>query len=255
MSARVLIVDGFDMSTIGMIVSDDIRGFEDGPILQWPNVRIPHRIDALVTSSSPNYRDRVITVPATVLGSTRSEMQDFLDEIKWRLSPDQVLVRFAHDETREYRGRVDQGTVKTIPPAIIQRGLKFTIRIVCFDPRKYAISDTVQAFSGATSMALGTAPSHPVLRLSGGSNPIVIYKDSSAVEQGRMEFSWSGTWIDVNMLDKTIIDNTGANQADALTVGDFFVLDPRDGDYPTPSWPTLQVSSSSGQATYRKNYW
>ena len=255
MSIRALIVDGFDMSTIGLVVDNGLKGFEDGGGLKWKNVRIPHRMDAIVTSSSPEYRDRQITVPATVLGETRAEMDAFLDEIKYRLSPDEVLVRFAHDETREFRVRVDQATVTTIAPALIQRGTKIAIRMVCFDPRKYAISDTVQAFSGATSMVLGTAPSHPVLRLTGGTNPIVIYKDSSAVEQARMEFTWSGTWIDVDMLNKTIIDNAGANQASALTGGDFFMLDPRDGDYPTPTWPTLQVSSSSGQATYRKNYW
>ena len=255
MSARVLVVDGFDMSTIGLIVDDKLKGFEDGATLAWPSVRIPHRIDAIVTSSSPAYRDRVIIVSAAVLGDTRAEADGYLDEIKWRLSPDQVLVRFAHDETREFRARVDQITTTPIQPAIIQRAYKVSIRFLCNDPRKYAISDTVQAFSGATAMALGTAPSHPVLRLTGGSNPIVIYKDSSAVEQGRMEFTWSGTWIDVDMLNKTILDNAGANQADALTSGDFFTLDPQHGDYPGSSWPTLQVSSSSGQATYRKNYW
>lgn len=256
MSARALIVDGFDMSTIGLIVDNKIAGFEDGPTVQWSALRIPQRIGGVVTAAAPAYSFRQLSVPVNVLGSTRAEMQDRLDEIKWRLSPDEIVVMFAHDETREYRARVDQSTVTTIAPALTQRGVKMTIKMTCHDPRKYAITDTVTAFTSATAMVLGTAPSHPVLRLTGGTNPIVIYKDSSAVEQGRMEFTWSGTWIDVDMQNKTILDNTGANQADALTTGDFFMLDPHDGDYVTPSWPTLEVSGGgSGQATYRKNYW
>ena len=256
MAARALIVDGFDMSTIGLIVDNKLDGFEDGPDLTWPSQQIPQRIDSIVTSSSPTYRDRTITVRGTVLGATRAEMQTTLDMIKWRLSPDEVLVRFAHDETREYRARAKRTAVTPIAPALTQRGFSVNIQFVCNDPRKYAISDTVTAFTTATAMALGTAPSHPVLRLTGGTNPIVIYKDSSAVEQGRMEFTWAGTWIDVDMLNRTIIDNASANQATTLTTGDFFTLDPRDSDYVTPAWPTLEVSGGgSGQATYRKNYW
>ena len=143
-----------------------------------------------------------------------------------------------------------------IQPELTQKAYDVALRFLVSDPRYYATSDTIVNFTTATDMPLGTALVDPVVRLTGGTDPVLIYKNSSAVEVARMEFTWSGTWIDIDMDAKTILDNTGTSQIAALDTGEFFSLDPNDGDYPTSDWPTLEVSGGgSGTATYRKAYW
>jgi len=254
MPIRTLIVDGYDVSLIGFI-GESFRSPFDTGVRTYKQAEAHARIGKVVTSVQPAVNPKNFTMTGHLLGETRAEADSRLNELKHRLYKDTITVRFSNDETVEYRARCVSVKAVAITPEMIQRAYQISIQLLLVDPRNYAIADSVVGFGSATAMPMGTAPTEPVIRLSGGTNPVMIYKDSSAVEIARMEFTWAGTWIDIDMDRKTIIDNAAANQIAALTTGEFFSLDPYDGDYQTSAWPTLEVTSSTGQATYRKAYW
>ena len=254
MAARTLIVDGTDLGTIGFI-GDKFPNPFDAPDRVYRQETAHARVGTVVSTATPTIRGRTFKVSGHVLADTAANADAYLHELKYRLYAPSVLVRFSRDETVEYRARCVSIASKPVKPEMVQRAFEVTIEFLLTDPRTYAIADSVVGFSTATDMPLGTAPTDPVIRLSSGTNPILIYKDSSAVEIARMGFTWSGTYIDIDMDRKTVIDNASANQIATLTTGEFFSLDPYDGDYPTADWPTLEVNSGTGTATYRKAYW
>jgi hypothetical protein len=256
MTARTLIVDTYDLNEIGYVANDDFRDAFSAPTRDWQTDKAHSRIGESIVAPSAEYSKRTLIVNGAIVRDTRTELDASIDELKYRLYKPEVGVRFSNDETREYVARCDQISIDPYSPALVQRAAQVSIRFVVLDPRMRAVSDTVQAFSTATAIALGTSPSRGVIRLTGGTNPIVIYRNYAATEIARMEFTWSGTYIDVDLDNLTIIDNASANQAATLTAGNFFALDPQDGDYVQSQWPTLEVSGGgSAQITYRKMYW
>jgi hypothetical protein len=60
--------------------------------------------------------------------------------------------------------------------------------------------------------------------------------------------------ITVDMKNKTILNSASASMLSNMTSGNFFSLDPNDGDWLTATWPTLATSAGSGTATYNKAY-
>jgi len=254
MPARTLVVDGYDLSLIGFIGESFPSAFDTG-VRNYKEQQAHGRIGRVIVTAEPDVNVKNFIVSGHLLGDTRALADAQLHELKYRLYKDTVNIRFANDETIEHRARCTVVQATALTPQITQRAYNVSLRFLLTDPRTYAIADSVVGFTTATAMPMGTARTEPVIRLTGGTDPVLIYKDSSAVEVARMELTWSGTWIDIDMDRKTIIDNAAANQIAALTTGEFFALDPYDGDYPTLAWPTLEVSSSTGQATYRKAYW
>lgn len=254
MSARTLIVDGTDFQTIGFI-GDRFPAAFDAAGRNFQEAQAHGRIGRVLTTVKPDVSSRSFTINGHIVASDAATADSNLHEIKYRLYNDSVLLRFSRDETLEYRARCVAIRASPLQPEMTQRAYDCSLQFLLIDPRTYAVSDSVVAFTTATDMPLGTAPTEPIIRLSGGTNPILIYRDSTGTEVARMEFTWSGTYIDIDMDRKTVIDNAAANQVSTLTTGEFFSLDPYDGDYPTSDWPTLEVNSGSGSATYRKAYW
>jgi len=257
MAPRTLIVDEFDLGEIGFIGNDEIRDTFGAPQREWNSSNIHGRVRSILVAPRPKYKERTAIVNGTVLADDRITLDAALDELKYRLYKPEIGIRFSHDETREYIARCDQISVDYLTPALVQRAAEVGMRFIVLDPRMRAISDTVVGFTTATAIPLGTALTRGVIRITGGTNPIVVYKNYAGTEIARMEFTWSGTWIDVDLYEQTIVDNAAANQATALTGGDFFDTDPVDGDFTASQWPTLEIASggSSGSYTYRKMYW
>jgi hypothetical protein len=251
-----MIVDGYDLGLIGYAANNDFRDAFGAPQRDWISEYTHGRLKETLLTPDPVYKKRIMIVNGAIVADDRATLDGYIDELKYRLYDGELGIRFSNDETREYMAYCDQITVTPYQPALIQRAAKVALRFAVVDPRMRAIADSVVGFTTATAMPMGTAKTLGVLRLTGGTNPIVIYKNYAGTEVARMEFTWAGTWIDVDLDNQTIIDDLSANQAATLTGGNFFYLDPRDGDYLLTQWPTLEVSGGgSGQTTYRKMYW
>lgn len=261
MAQRALVVDGFDLSTIGLVVRRGSQGIRGSAPVSYPTRRVPGRPDAIRTATRPNYESRRLTVPASVVGATMTEMHDRLHELKLRLAPGpERTVRFVDDESVEFRARVLQVDGQPTEPDQIQPRTDVAITFEADDPRIYEVAEQSIAISGtAAAVPLGTAPVSPVIRLDGSfTDPVLTYRDSAGTVVETLGLSLSkaaGEWVEIDMASKTIVDDLGNSQIASLASGTFFDLDPADGDYPTSAWPTVEVSSGTGTVTYNKAYW
>lgn len=259
MARRTLIVDGNDLSEQGFTLTRGLRGIMGTPVFDYPSERPPGRIDAIRLSTKPEYQDRTLLLPGVVDQGTRAALRSAMADLAARLSPGEHTFRFVDDETVEFVGLVREVDGISVEPDLTQTAADLTVRVQCLDPRLREVSDTVVAFTTATDMPLGNAPVRPVIRITGSAtNPTVTYKDSGGTTVTTLGLTVSigaGDWVEVDCAEQTIVDQAGASHPEYLTSGTFIELDPTDGDYVTDTWPTLEVDSGDGQATYRKRWW
>lgn len=261
MPERALIVDGVDLSDLGLTVRSGMAGVRGTPRASYPSRRVPGRIDAVPMSTQPEYQNRQITVPASVVGTDMADMHEKLRAVAAAVAPSEAerTIRFVDDETVEFTGRSRGFDGQPVEPDQIQPRTDIAISFECLDPRLLAVgTETPTIGSTLTDMPLGTQPSVPTVRIDGPfTDPVLTYSDDGGATVQTLELALSkaaGAWVEIDMHRKTIVDDAGASQISALTGGDFFVLDPRDGDYDTDSWPQVKVSDGSGTVTYRKAY-
>lgn len=257
MSRRSLIVDGFDLSTLGFIL--EVPDHREGQQAEWSLQEVPGRFGSVVTGSSPRYPARTMNLTGTVIADDLSHatLRSNLDEIKWRLGRSERVFRFSDDETLDFNARCVLASFPHIPPGLIQTAVKMRVRLLMVDPRKFATSDTVVGSIGAspTDLPLGTAPSDASISVTGSGSFTLTYKHEDGTTLYTMTITGATAPVTIDMSAYTITD-AGGNAAEYLTGGGFFAFDPEDGDdiFGTPDWPTLEVSSGTATATYKKAY-
>lgn len=260
MPPRTILIDGWDAGQAGVVVTDGLRGKLDGPEARYPSVAVPGRISTVRLTSEPVYQTTTLRVPILVEADTRAVMLSRLDELKWRLAGRDLRVTFVDDETREFRALQAALEAQSTPPDLSQRAVEMRLLLEMKDPRVYDTTDTAVALSTSPAATpLGTAPVGPVVRIDGGvTDPTVTYRDNGGTVVETMGLTVAlagGQWVEVDMEAQTIEREDGTPHPEYLTSGTFFRLDPRDGDYPGSSWPTLELSGSTGTATYRRAWW
>lgn len=260
MAPRALIVDGFDTSEEGLIVRSGIQGWRGTPQASYPSTTVPGRMGAVRLSREPQYEPRQLTIPASVEGATMAEMHANLRSLERRLWPGpERTIRLVDDETVEFRARTLQIDGQGVPPDLTQPLTQVAISLLALDPRLLAVSDTVVNFtSSLTETELGSGPSFPVIRIDGAAtDPVLTYADHTGATVKTLGLTISlgaSDWVEIDMMERTIVDDGGTDRADALTSGGFFKLDPSHGTADGDSDPQLSVSDGSGTATYRKAY-
>jgi phage-related protein len=210
-----------------------------------------------VVASQPSYDPRELTIEGSVVSATRTAMLSNLDELKWRIGNIEKTYTIVDDTSREFRARCTQFRTTGIDPYIVQRGVRVRLKLWLADPRIFATSDTVigSITTSPVDMPLGTAPSLPSITVVTSGTFTLTYKDSAAATIATLNISGATAPTTIDMDAMTITDGSG-NAAEHLVAGSDFpiVFDPEDGDYVTPDWPTLECSSGTATATYRKTY-
>lgn len=260
MPERGLIVDGFDLSEIGFTLRSGYQDSRGTPRVEYPSVNVPGRGEVR-TSNRADLGRRNLTIPGTVQAATFAQMHTWRDELAARLQPNvEHTFRTVDDETREFVGLVRKLAGDPVRPDQVIARTDVAISVALIEqPFIREVALTSNAFSAATAMDLGAMPVWPVVRINGAvTNPILVYRDDGGTEVARMEFTvtiGAGDWIEVDMEEKTIVDQASTSHPEYLTGGYFFQLDPGDGDYPTASWPTLEeTNGASCTAEYHKLY-
>lgn len=254
----VLYLDDYDTALLGVIV-EKVSGVSDTPAVT-PRTRERYgRAGVIEVAAFPQVAARTITVSGSIGAASVAALETALDTFKAKLVPTTVRARFVNNATREWTVRPLELAVTPFPgPQFLHVYRAFTLRLLALDPYGYDLSDTVVGSIGNTdtAVAVGTAPSRPVLRCTGpATNPLWTYKNQAGTTIQTLQLTITvagGDWVEVDCANCTIRKSVSSVITDAiatLTGGDFIALDPRDK---TTTSPTLRVSVGTGQATYRK---
>lgn len=241
----------YDLSLLGLVL-DDPKGWRDGFDTKWPSKAVPGRIGHVVTSAAPAYSPRNQVLTGAIEADDVATLISRIDEIKWRVGHNvENGFMFSDDESRFFYARCTRFDVPKVPPALTQTAVRFLINLWQTDPRRYDISQTiVSGISTATDLPLGTAPTEAVISTASTSFTIT-YKDYNSTTVASMTITGASGTVTIDMADYTITDG-GGNAADKMTAGGFFSFDPVDSNWPVNAWPTLEISSGTCTATYRK---
>jgi phage-related protein len=259
MAQTSLIVDGFDLATIGVIV-ENVTGRAGNIDSALPAVTVPGRLGDVVVSAKPNVGSRTLSIRLAALADTRTALLGVLDELKWRFAPQkQHTLVWVDDQTREMYGYVTDFRDDPIEPDLMQIATRYRLTVECPDPREFATSDTtVSSITTATDIQLGSAPSTPTITVTGAGTFNLVYKNSAATTLKTVSISGATAPVVLDCDAGTVTD-AGGNAVQYLSASsDFpFVFDPQDGDpyAGTADWPTLECSAGSAEAVYRKAWW
>lgn len=259
-----LTIDGVALDALGFKITQ-CSGWKDAPERSWPSAPRPGRIGAVLTQAAPDILGRSMRVEGVVRGASASAMRTAMDQVKERLSRGQLQVIYGDESTRYLTAVLERFEVEGRGAAFTRRFLLARFGLFAPDPRFYSTSQTSETGITTTprDLQLGTAISEPVLTVTGAAtNPVLTYKDRLGSTVQSMTFGalslGAGETLVVDVAARTIVvsDPTARNGMDELTAGDFIELDPGDADLwgSPPDWPTIECSSGTLVATYRKAY-
>lgn len=250
----LLKANGVDTATFGF-GPWQLDGNWNSPDESYEEVSIPGRSGTTRTTLTPTTGALDLAITGTLSAATETAFEDARDLFLLLLSTGTLTIIVGNRDTRQRTGSL-KGGVKVAPFISEVRGgdIKFTVH--CEDPNAYDTSVTTVTGSSATDLAvaLGTRKVSPVITVTTPSFPLVItYKSFGGTTLGTLTvLSGSGTVVaDCDLQTITI---GGTRHDEQLSAGDFFALDPRDGDYALSHWPTVRVSSGSPSIAYRKAY-
>lgn len=251
--------NGVDLYSDSGFVLDRPPGWRDAPFRSHRFVSLPKRRGFLKATADPSWEPRELRLSGVVQGDTNAAARANLRKLKARLSDGGVRYSFPDASTLEVVGYLaeDGIAVEPIGPPLADDRFRVDVSVVCPSPRYLERSTYSVGFgSTRTLMPLGTAPSYPVVTVSGATTFTLTYKTSTGGTVKTFGLSGAtGAPFTIDMEAETVLNTSGDSQIGSRTTGsDFFALDPYDGTWTASSWPTLEVSAGSGTCVYRRAY-
>ena len=245
-------VNGFDTGLIGVTVTNVV-----GATAKFaPRTRKVYGRAGLVrTTVVPEVEPRTLTVGVVVRGATPAAMEANLSLLAGLFLAD-VNVSFETTQDRYLRCVLTTLTIAPhTGPQFVNTTTGAVLSLTAIDPYWQDASVVMNSFNTvAVAMVLGTAPSTPLLRISGAAtDPVVTYRDAAgnAKQTLGLTITLAATdYLDIDCDTMTIQKSVSGTVTDALSTlasGDFLVLDPADA-------PTLEVDSGTGKAFYRRGW-
>jgi hypothetical protein len=261
-----LVVNDQSLAQFGFVVDPmGISGLLDAASTKVPTGTVPGRPGAVRLALLPETEAREIHVAGHLIGTSIADLMARADYLKQWLARggDDLEIRSGYDLTRFWRGALTGCVITGVEGQFYNPYATAELTFTCADPRAYGAEATVVGF-GAQSRApcpLGTAPSEPLIRLMGpASNPVITYRSAAGAVVGSHGFTialGNAEFLEVSTPDLTVIRHSGGAASDAIALegsGDFITLSPDDGDPMVGAWPTLETSSGTGEALWRKTY-
>lgn len=245
-----------------------VTTWRDAPSREYPTVAIPGR-QGVVFAADPTTGARSLRIsamihPAALTLAARRTAEDNLKALAMR-----ALIKVVEDDESNAPRQIDGVcTSCTITPRrhpVVSLVSDAELTILCPDPTWQDVVGQVIGFtSTATPVPLGTAPSGGIVRIAAPSwsadvdIPVLHYLNAAGVTIQSMTFGGVTTANDLQAgLDYLEIDldratvtrydsGVASNGISLLTAGDFFSLDPMDGDPLNASYPMLKVTATGG---------
>lgn len=227
----------------------------------YPTLAIPGRQGA-VFAADPTVAPRQLRVEFTVQAATvaaRLTAERAIKALAYR-----ALVRLTTDDDVNTPIAIDAVCTNcTFTPkghplvAIVSDGV---LSLLCPDPTWYDVLGQTIGFNATPVMVpLGTAPSGGIVRIAAPSwsanvqDPILYYLNVAKATVQSMTFTVTLVAgedyleIDLDRSTVTLSDNgVTSSGATLLTAGQFFTLDPMDGDPLNSGYPYLMLSATAG---------
>lgn len=263
MAAGMLYLQGQEAeATFGLIVTN-FSGDLGAPSRSINLLSIPSLPGALDPGLAPNEAPRVFTVNFMVNAATDAAVHATLDKIKAVCGTGLVEILTPYSTTRALYGvlqSLDASGMRPWIPGWVTGSISF----LCANPYWWDVDPSVVAFTTATGIPVGTAPSYgrddwsAIITITGAAtNPTLTYKDYTGVTVGTMAFTLTVAAGDSIVIDcgrrtvNKIVSGVTSNCMSTLTAGYTFpALSPDDASFTASLWPTLATSAGTGSVTY-----
>lgn len=253
-----LVVNGYDLAASGLAVAV-WQGVEDSPRRRIASTSLLGRDGGLVGWGDVTTGTKDVVVTGTLLASSVANRVSQWTAIKSRLEQGLLELVFGDSPDRRLLAYCVGAEFQPASNQMTDMGGRVTLSFTAPFPYRESLEPVIAGFTSAsTPMPVGTGPSSPVIQLMGGTNPLLTYRDQSGVIRAQMALTItlpSDAYLEIDMSAATIKQwqgGIGTNKISALSAGTFFALEGRDADLLTSQWPTLETSSGTGVALYRK---
>lgn len=250
-----------DLTTIGCY-PEDTGNWRNAPTRDYPILAIPGR-QGVVFAADPvvgvrEIRVKVMIHPSPLTVAARVAAEDRLKALSYRALV-QIIDSNGSTSARAIDGVCRSCSITPRRHPTVALVSDAELSIVCPDPTwRDVLGQTVAFNATPTAVPLGTAPSGGIIRVSAPPwsadvvNPVLTYYNAAQVSVQSMTFGvtlTAGTdYLEVD-LDRSIItkyvSGVGSDFVN-LTDGDFFTIDPMDGDVLDGSYPLMGLTATAG---------
>jgi hypothetical protein len=255
------------LDTLGIYV-ERVTTWRDAPAREYPTVAIPGR-QGVVFAADPTTAPRTLRIsamihPAALTLAARRTAEDQLKALAYR-----ALIKVIEDDgvnaPRQIDGVCTSCTITPRRHPVQSLVSDAELSILCPDPTWSDVVGQVIGFtSTATAVPLGTAVSGGIVRIAAPpwsadvDIPVLHYVNAGGVTIQSMTFGGVTSATDLQAgldylevdLDRATVtrydSGVASNGIALLTAGDFFSLDPMDGDTLNASYPMLKVTATGG---------
>lgn len=250
------------LDSIGVWVQR-INSYTSAPSREYPTLALPGR-QGVVLTADPAMNARALSIVCSVAPSgasiaARATAEDRLKALAYRALV-QVVVDDDVNTPRQIDGVCTGCEITTRQHPVDAVVADATLTILCPDPTWYDVTGQVIGFSATPSaIPLGTAPVGGLVRIAAPSwsanvvDPTLTYLNAAGVTVQTMAMTGTliaGTdFLEVDLARQTITKSSSGTVTNAiswLTSGEFFALDPMDGDPLNSSYPQQKVTAASG---------
>lgn len=257
------------LDTLGCYVEQLDSAFA-APSRAYATVQVPGR-HGVVLSGDPESASRTLVIGGSIVpsGWTVAALRTAADQLKALASRALIKVILDDDVTspRQIDAVCESCDITPLVHPLVTLGARFRLIARCPDPTWADVMGQIIAFgTAASAVPLGTAPSGGIVRITAFGatdvvDPTLSYLSAGGVLLQSMAFSGTLTagteYLEID-LDRATVrkvsSGTATNAISWLTSGEFFGLDPHDGDPLNGSHPQLQVTASSGTPTATATY-
>lgn len=250
-------------ATFGLIVVS-FSGDLSAPARSHSFLNIPSIPGAIDPGVTPNEGVRPVTVNFLIQAASAATLYTTLDKIKAICGTGLVELLTPYSTTRGLYGVLQSLECQPYTAALLNGWVSGAITFVCANPYQWDVSPSTVAFTTATAIPLGTAPSagrddwSAIITITGAAvNPTLTYKDYTGATVGTMVFTYTVAALDSLVIDcgrKTvskIVSGVTTSAINTLTAGYAFpALSPDDASFTASLWPTLTTSTGAGSVTY-----
>ena len=257
----LLKVNGVDVDTYGLKVAE-LRGNWTAPSQSFDEVGVPDHEGPIAISLEPTLAPRTFVVVGSIEVATPETFETNLDTLKYQLRSGTLTIITGNQDARQRSGTLVDFDATPYEGEIATHA-QVTLTIRCRDPIAYATSNTTVTGTSASDItcAVGLYKSRPTVTVNNPTSPLVLtYKNASGTTRATMTITFPGSpaAIVVDMTkDGRTVTVDGTRHDDYVTAGDFFALDPYDGDplAGSPTYPTVRASSGSAVSIVYPKAW